>query len=82
MYQPTITTEIPRHYYLPLDNFHYTTAINPSGINATLVGSPTPILGVKSNGLMVDGVANAVRIDRSATQIHECFYDMSYCREG
>ena len=75
--------EVPIHYELPMDLFVEGNMQSPSGLNATTNGTPNPVRGVRKNALMLQGGSHSsALVSRGGTMVHECFFDLTYCREG
>ena len=68
-------------YELPMDIMLGTTIINPSGLDASAVGSPSLIRGVSGQAVELDTPAQYVKVSGPGHR-YECFGDLDLCNLG
>jgi hypothetical protein len=72
---------IVTHYTLPMDLISLNTIINPSGLDAKVMGTAMQVPGIINDAMQVDGKNNYIQVSGPSHR-YECLGDLDKCQLG
>lgn len=69
------------YYHLPMDRVRDETLLNPSGLDAKIVGSPSLVPGVIDKAIEIDGRTQMIKVSGPGHR-NECFGNLKLCKDG
>ena len=69
------------YYHLPMDTIRDQTLVNPSGLDAKVIGYPEMFPGVVNRAMKIDGRTQKIVVSGPGHR-EECFGNLKLCRRG
>ena len=76
-----VSPGIVTHYQLPMDLVSLNTIINPSGLDAKVMGTTIQLPGVVNDAIRVDGKNSYIQVSGPSHR-YECLGDLEKCQLG